>query len=218
MAEKEIEWIERVKAGDASAFTELDEKWRPILLGWIVRKVGNAADADDLSQKTLFMVWQKHRLFNPDAGTFKSWICRIANNFMVDTIRSAKRKIRGGDFQHEPLADYQTIRSQSDFEEEIAEREIRDNVVQTVREVILELPRPLRQACNGYLTGKKITAVGDTLALSKTTVAVRLTACRLRMRDNERLMKIMGETVKVAPLAVYDNPEVIASKKQLTLF
>ena len=218
MAEKEVELIERIKDGDASAFTELDEKWRPILLGWISRKVGNAADADDLAQKTLFMVWKKHKLFDPASGSFKSWICRIANNVLVDTIRTAKRKIRGGDFQHEPLDDYQFIRSQSDFEEEIADREIRDTVVQTVREVISELPRPLRQACNGFLTGKRIADVGDTLALSKTTVAARLRACRLRMRDNERLMEIMGETEKVAPLAVYDDPEVSESKKQLTLF
>ena len=217
MAASEIELMERVKNGEAAAFTDIDNKWRPVLMGLMMRRVGNAADAEDLVQRTMFRVWQKADMFDAKSGTFSAWICRMSNNVLIDSVRSTTRKIRGGGVQHEPIYAFE-LAAQADFAEEIAEKEIRANAVQTVREVIQSMPRPLRQAVNGFLTGKRIADVGATLALSKGTVSGRLRIARERMRDNERLMDVMGESQKVAPEVEYAEFESTDKKVQLELF
>jgi RNA polymerase sigma-70 factor, ECF subfamily len=217
MAASEIELMELVKNGDAAAFTEIDNKWRPVLMGQMMRRVGNAADAEDLVQRTMFRVWQKADMFDAKSGTFSAWICRMVNNVLIDNVRSNSRKIRGGGVRHESLESFE-LATQADFTEEIADNELRTNTVQVVREVIQSMPRPLRQAVNGYLTGKKIAAVGDTLALSKGTVSGRLRLARERMRDNERLMGVMGESQRAYPDVEFEAVESTEKKVQLELF
>ncbi|MEJ7596099.1 MAG: hypothetical protein WKF77_31700 [Planctomycetaceae bacterium] len=55
------ELLTQVMAGDAEAFTRIDEKQRPRVVGFRIRHVGNVADAKDLAQLTMFRVWQEER-------------------------------------------------------------------------------------------------------------------------------------------------------------
>jgi RNA polymerase sigma-70 factor (ECF subfamily) len=216
MATNETELMAAVVKGDAAAFTEIDNKWRPVLLGMLTRKTGSAADAEDLVQRTMFRIWQKASMFDAAAGPFSAWVCRMANNVLIDTVRSSKRKMRGGGVHHESVENH-TLMQEEDFVTAIEEQESREQIVTAVREVIQSMPRPLRQACNGVLRGNHIAKVGDTLALSKGTVSTRLRLARERMRDSDRLMKLMGETEKAHPEVQYaDAGET--KKVQLELF
>lgn len=188
MVNSDVELMDRVKSGDSEAFTQIDAKWRPVLMGLMQRRVGNVADAEDLVQRTLFRCWQKCQMFDPATGPLSAWICRMANNVLIDSVRSKKRKVRGGGIIHEAIETHEIARYDSRIDQ-IADDEIRNKVRETVRSVVQSMPRDLRQVCNGFMAGKTIVGVGDTLALSRTTVSVRLSTARERMRNSIALIK-----------------------------
>lgn len=83
--------MDRVISGDAAAFSELHDKWRPILFGRFLRKVKDVSKAEDLVQSTLLKVWEKRESFDSKAGEFCGWISRLAHNVLIDEYRSETR-------------------------------------------------------------------------------------------------------------------------------
>lgn len=84
--------IDRIHAGDASAFNRLTERWESTLYRFIRRVMGNPDDARDVCQEALLKAWV-HLPRLRDGARFKSWLHYIALNICRDRFRS--RKSRG---------------------------------------------------------------------------------------------------------------------------
>lgn len=82
---QEQELVERAKTDD-SAFTELYNYYLPRIYGYINKRVGDQALAEDLTSQTFIKMVEHLQRF--DGMSFKSWLYRIATNTVIDHIRT----------------------------------------------------------------------------------------------------------------------------------
>jgi RNA polymerase sigma-70 factor (ECF subfamily) len=83
----DISLVEKVKAGDLVAFSELVMKHQKSLLRLAFRVVGDLQTAQDVVQESFMKAYQKIGSFE-GRSQFKSWVYQI-------TLNTAKNKIRG---------------------------------------------------------------------------------------------------------------------------
>lgn len=83
---------------DRIAFSELFEYFAPRIKAFMLRSGASAANAEELAQETMLMVWRKAALFNPSTSGAAAWIFTIARNLRIDAHRREQRGgIREGD-------------------------------------------------------------------------------------------------------------------------
>jgi RNA polymerase sigma-70 factor (ECF subfamily) len=75
----ELEFLERLKAGDAEAFDELVTRYSADIYSLLVRLTEDAEEAKDLAQETFLSVVRSVKSFRGDAS-LKTWLYRIAIN------------------------------------------------------------------------------------------------------------------------------------------
>lgn len=80
--------VERAINGDKAAFGLLYERHLDQIYRYIFFRVGNPADAEDLTEDVFVSVWQALPDFSNDSqSAFLSWLYRIAHNRVVDHYR-----------------------------------------------------------------------------------------------------------------------------------
>lgn len=77
--------------GDALAFALLFEHFAPRVKTFMKRSGAGDAQADELAQETLLMVWRKAALFDVTSVGAAAWIFTIARNLRIDALRREKR-------------------------------------------------------------------------------------------------------------------------------
>jgi RNA polymerase sigma-70 factor, ECF subfamily len=88
----ENELIARVKAGHAGDFEHLVLRYQ----GPLFRIVGNLVDnsmVEDLVQDVFLTAYSKIGDFDPQRGTFRTWIYRIARNHAVNARKKKREKL-----------------------------------------------------------------------------------------------------------------------------
>jgi len=85
------ELLERARAGDREAFTELVEPHRAELQAHCYRMLGSLQDAEDLLQESLLAAWLGLEGFE-GRSSVRTWLYRIATNRCLNQLRSAKRR------------------------------------------------------------------------------------------------------------------------------
>lgn len=91
MREKRL--IKKAQKGDNQAFGELYDQYLPAIYRFIVIKVGNKADAEDISHQVFLNAWQKMPKYKHQGFPFSSWLYRIAHNAVIDFYRTSKHHI-----------------------------------------------------------------------------------------------------------------------------
>ncbi len=81
---------ERARTDDA-AFTELYEFYFPRIYGYICRRVGDRATAEDLTSQAFLNAVAAMPRYRPSAP-FGAWLFRIATNVLIDHYRVAGRR------------------------------------------------------------------------------------------------------------------------------
>ena len=84
------ELLAQARNGDADAFAELFEQFRPLLHRLAFRMVG-ANDCEDVVMDTYLKVWRALPSFKGRAS-LKNWLCRVLRNAALDAIRSRSRR------------------------------------------------------------------------------------------------------------------------------
>lgn len=78
--------MERVAAGDETAFRLLVDRWEAPILSFLTRTLGDREEARDLAQETFLRVF-RHAARYQGGGRFRSWIFRIAGNLTRSRLR-----------------------------------------------------------------------------------------------------------------------------------
>ncbi len=87
----ESELVGLAKGGCSHAFTELVRKHHQDLRGFLVRRVGNLAVADDLAQDVFLAAVRQISTIGKE-GSFRAWLFTVARNKAADHLRRAPRE------------------------------------------------------------------------------------------------------------------------------
>ena len=84
--------VEKVLAGDRSAFEGLVRRWQGPLVNLAYRFCRDRGRAEEMAQEAFLKAWRRLDDLS-QAGSFASWLCGIVRNLCVDQ----KRRKRGGE-------------------------------------------------------------------------------------------------------------------------
>ncbi len=82
--------VERIRAGDHSAFEAIVRKYEAPLGSLVRRYVKNDADAKDVTQRAFLRVFERIATFRGEAA-FRSWLFRIAIHLALNHLRGRDR-------------------------------------------------------------------------------------------------------------------------------
>src|SRR5512143_1818066 len=84
--------VRRAQQQDAQAFAQLYEAYFDKIYRYIVLRVGNETEAEDLTQGVFMKVLHSISSYKPQGVPFSSWLYRIAHNQVVDFLRQKSKK------------------------------------------------------------------------------------------------------------------------------
>jgi RNA polymerase sigma-70 factor (ECF subfamily) len=96
--------ISRVAKGDREAFRELFSAYQPRLYSYLMKLLGNKAEAEDVLVDTMFTVWKDAKRFK-SASKLSTWIFGIAHNKALNAMRSRGRRAESQLESAEPACD-----------------------------------------------------------------------------------------------------------------
>jgi RNA polymerase sigma factor (sigma-70 family) len=84
--------IERVaRGGDREAFAELFRRFAPRIKSYLRRLGCDLAEAEELAQETMVMVWRRAASFERSRAGATTWLFTIARNKRIDALRRERR-------------------------------------------------------------------------------------------------------------------------------
>ena len=87
----EVRLMLRVRDGDTNAFAELEADYRSRVLGWFCRRLGDRAEAEDLTQEVFLRLYRARASYQPRAR-FATWVFHITQNVARNALRSRRRR------------------------------------------------------------------------------------------------------------------------------
>lgn len=79
--------IQRIQRGDKEAFRELYDRYARLVYRYIILRVRNPQDAEDLTAETFSRAWRSITSYEWRDTPFGAWLMRIAHNLVVDKSR-----------------------------------------------------------------------------------------------------------------------------------
>ena len=165
--------IERCRAGDDDAFSELVDRYKNLVYAVVTRLVANRAEADDLAQEVFLKVHRGLPYFRGDAR-LSTWIYRIVSNVCFEA--------RGRSRPETPLdrgPDRPAFEPPS-IDASFGDLELRDRL----EKAIAQLPdRERLLVAAHYLEGVQYEALAETLGIPLGTVKTHLYRAKRRLRE-----------------------------------
>lgn len=87
----------RLQENQELAWTQFVEEYGPMIVAWCLRHSLNESEAADVAQTVLVKLVQVMRdsKYDPEKGSFRSWLKTVTNNAVRDVMQTWKRPIRG---------------------------------------------------------------------------------------------------------------------------
>ncbi|MGC9602740.1 MAG: sigma-70 family RNA polymerase sigma factor [Minisyncoccia bacterium] len=172
--------------GNEGAFAELTKRHLSGVYSFVVRFVGNAEEAEDITQETFLKAWKSLKKYDSRSSKFKTWLFRIARNGAIDFLRKKK---------HVPFSQFETDGGANVLTETIPDtEELPDELImkledaQELRAVLERLPPKLREILLLYYTNElTFEEIGALLGEPANTVKSR------HRRALQTLRKILEE-------------------------
>jgi len=131
----------RVVQGDSAALEALYDRHASIVLGVLLKVIGDRALAEDALQETFWRVWKSASSYEPQRGSFTGWLFRIARNLAIDAHRrvNVRPQVLGNADDMDSLAD-----RTPDPDKDVPEQAQADLRNRQVRSALAALPRVQR--------------------------------------------------------------------------
>ncbi len=84
--------VRRAQQGDQQAFAQLYEEHFDRVYRYVVLKIGDRMEAEDMTQQVFLNAFQSVSSYKMKGSPFASWLYRIAHNKVVDHLRKKTRQ------------------------------------------------------------------------------------------------------------------------------
>jgi len=84
--------VHRAQHGDKGAFTELYEAYFDKLYRYVLVRIGNEAETEDMTQQVFVKTYKSISSFRCREVPFSAWLFRIAHNLVVDFYRKESKR------------------------------------------------------------------------------------------------------------------------------
>ena len=111
--QEELDLVQRARQGEQEAFAQLYESHFDKIFRYVVLKIRNQAEAEDMTQQVFIKAYESIGSYQSQGVPFTAWLFRIAHNQMVDYVRKQSKK------QTVPLDESLQIKDDSDVEHEV---------------------------------------------------------------------------------------------------
>ena len=173
--------LARIGQGDEAAFRELYRAFSRRLYAYVIRKLGNEAQAEEIVADTLYEVWKAPERFRGDS-LFSTWLIGIARNKVLMAFRSRKP-----DALHEDLDDIAEVVASEDAGafDLLAQRQRREGVQHCME----RLTDDHREAIHlVFYEGLSLAEVAQVQSCPENTVKTRLFHARQKLRNCLKLL------------------------------
>ena len=92
LVQDEQDLVHRAQNGDKEAFTELYETYFSKLYRYVVVRIGNRAEAEDMTQQVFVKAYKSISSYRWRGVPFSAWLFRIAHNLVVDFFRKESKR------------------------------------------------------------------------------------------------------------------------------
>ncbi len=126
--------VDAARAGDEAALAELYNLYFPRVYRYILARMGNPYDAEDLTEEVFLRVLDAIERFQWREAPFSAWLFRIAHNAVI-----SQRRKEGARGRSSPLSDALPMKSQGPAE--MVENRLTMNEVMRTAETLPEAQR-----------------------------------------------------------------------------
>ena len=182
MRNDDIALIQRILAGDETAFERLIRKYQKQVhtLAW--RKIGDFHIAEDITQETFLQVYQKLETLE-DPTRFPGWLYVIADRLCIAWLRRNRR-------QTEPLEDTDISEVETEAYSRYIATEHAKTFAEARRDLVEELLAKLKEGNRTvitlhYLEGMTYAEISNFLGVSENTIKSRLRRARQQLKKYE---------------------------------
>lgn len=166
--------IDKAVDGDADAFGRLYDMHVDRVYRHIYYRVGNVADAEDLTQQVFLRAWQAIRRYKKTSSPFLAWLMTISHNLVVDFYRSKKEGVY-------PYPDFEIPDRETYSSPECSAEAHFDQ--QRLRRAVLELPGDQQQVIlMRFIEGFSYPEIASSLGKSEGAIRVILHRALVRLR------------------------------------
>ena len=124
----------RLVQGDESALEDVYDRWSALVHTYALRALGDAHDAEDVTQQVFVSAWRSRHTLTPSASALPAWLLGIARHKVADVRAARARDAR--------RAEAAAAAPTGDAVEQSADEEVTERLV--VRQAVDELPDPRR--------------------------------------------------------------------------
>ncbi|WP_210650119.1 RNA polymerase sigma factor [Nocardioides sp. SYSU D00065] len=125
----------RLVAGDETALETIYDRWSALVHTYALRALGDAHDAEDVTQQVFVSAWRSRHTLNPSPSALPAWLVGIARHKVAD-VRAARARDAHRVESAAALGEGRDAVVQS-ADDEVAERLV-------VRQAVDDLPDPRR--------------------------------------------------------------------------
>jgi len=178
-----VDTIRRAQTGDARAWEKLVHQSAGPVFSLCYRFAGTPDQAEDLSQEAFMRLFQSLNRFDPDQGSFSTWMLSVVRNLLIDQYRKGKAQEWMIPIEEEPGTERPGLQERiaSSAPSPHREAEGRERL-RLLSEALSHLPRELREAVVlRDLEELSYQEIASMLALPEGTVKSRINRGRIEL-------------------------------------
>jgi RNA polymerase sigma-70 factor (ECF subfamily) len=171
----------QVARGSGAALEALYDRYASTVLGISLKVAGDQALAEDVLQETFWRVWKSAATYQPQRGTFVSWLFRIARNLAIDAYR--RRNVRP---QAMPAADGSELVLDQTPDPDVDVAEQAQSILKNrqVRNALASLPGVQRQVIEmAYFYGMTRQEIAEATGEALGTIHTRARLALQKLRE-----------------------------------
>src|SRR5262245_18523394 len=92
--ESQAQLLRRIAAQDRHALAEFSDQTAGLLFSAAVRVVGDASEAEEVTQDVFLQIWTRAATFDETLGVPTHWAPSITRNRCIDRLRARQRRHR----------------------------------------------------------------------------------------------------------------------------